>query len=100
MKLIECVVSEQLMLVTCENILIQIQLNHICDRLWINHPSTAKCTFWVQPKITVRSAVGRYPVNAIGVIYGVLATGYLVPQYEVPTSYSFSWSDAAASVYG
>ena len=26
--------------------------------------------------------------------------GYLVPQYDAPTAYSFSRSDAAASVYG
>ena len=45
-----------------------------CDRLWINHPPTAKCKFWVRPKTTARSVRGRNPVNAIGLIYGVLAT--------------------------
>ena len=48
--------------------------NIICDLLHINHPFTAKCKFWVRPKITVRSAHDRYSVNALGVIYGVLAT--------------------------
>ena len=43
-------------------------------RLCINHPFTAKCKFWVWPIITARSAHDRYSVNAIGVIYGVLAT--------------------------
>ena len=47
---------------------------HICDCLWINHPSTAKCKIWVQPKITARSARGQYLVYVVGVIYGVLAT--------------------------
>ena len=47
---------------------------HICDRLHINHPFTAKCKLWVRPKITARSVHDCYPVNAIGVIYGVLAT--------------------------
>ena len=46
----------------------------VCDRLWINHPSTAKCKFWVRPKITAKSARGRYLVYVVGVIYGVLAT--------------------------
>ena len=46
----------------------------ICDRLWINHPSTAKLTFWVRPKMTARSACGRYLVYVVGVIYSVLAT--------------------------
>ena len=45
-----------------------------CDRLRINYPFTAKCKFWVRPKITARSTHDRYPVNAIGIIYGVLAT--------------------------
>ena len=45
-----------------------------CDRLRINHLFTAKCKFRVWPIITVRSAHDRYSVNAIGVIYGVLAT--------------------------
>ena len=46
----------------------------ICDRLCINHPSPAKCKFWVWPKIIAKSAQYRYSVLAIGVIYGVLAT--------------------------
>ena len=46
----------------------------ICDRLWINHPSTSKCKFWVRPKITARTACGWYLVYLVGVIYGVLAT--------------------------
>ena len=49
-------------------------LTTICDRLWINQPSTAKCKFLVQPKITARSVRGRYLVYVVGVIYGVLAT--------------------------
>ena len=71
---------------------------YICDRLWINHPSTAKCKFWLRPKITARSARGRYPVNAIGVIYGVLAT--LCRSTKRRLHYSFSRSDATASVDG
>ena len=47
---------------------------YICDRLWINHPSTAKCKFWVRPKITARSTRGQYLFYFVGVIYGVLAT--------------------------
>ena len=46
----------------------------VCDHLCINHPFTVKCRFWVQPKTTVRRAHNQYSVNAIGVIYGVLAT--------------------------
>ena len=45
----------------------------MCDRLCINHPLIAKCKLWVRPKITARSTHDRYS-NAIGVIYGVLAT--------------------------
>ena len=29
-----------------------VKYRHICDRLCINHPSPAKCKFWVRPKIT------------------------------------------------
>ena len=47
---------------------------HMCDRLCINHPSPAKCKFWVRPKLTAKSAQYRYSVLAIGVMYGVLAT--------------------------
>ena len=46
----------------------------LCDRLRINQPFTTKFKFWVQPIITARSVHDRYSVNAIGVIYGVLAT--------------------------
>ena len=55
---------------------VQVILIVLCstDRLCINHPFTAKCKFWVRPVITARSAQDRYSVNAIGVIYGVLAT--------------------------
>ena len=71
---------------------------HIYDRLCINYPFTAKCKFWLRPKITAKSAQDRYSVMAFGVIYGVLA--YLAPQYDAPNAYSFSRSDGAASVYG
>ena len=52
----------------------QSEPENICDRLCINHPSPAKCKFWVRPKITAKSAQYRYSVLAIGVMYGVLAT--------------------------
>ena len=62
---------------TVRNLLYTKNTDHyttICDHLCINHPFTAKCTFWVRPKITAKSAQDRYSVMAIGVIYGVLAT--------------------------
>ena len=40
----------------------------------INHPSPAKCNFWVQPKIAAKSTRGRYLVNVMVIMYGVLAT--------------------------
>ena len=52
--------------------------NHVLciirDRLCINHPFTAKCNFWVRPKVAAMSVQDRYSVIGMGVIYGVLAT--------------------------
>ena len=47
---------------------------YICDRLCINHPSTAKCKFFVRPKIVAKSVRGWFLVNVIGIIYVVLST--------------------------
>ena len=62
------------MFYTAGEVDIAIYLSTIGDRLSINQPSDAKCKFWVRPKITTRSARGRYLVYVVGVIYGVLAT--------------------------
>ena len=67
-----------------------------CDRLCINHPFTAKCNFWVQPKIAAMCAQDRYSSYQYG--RNLQCTGYLVPHYEASTANSFSKSDAAASV--
>ena len=49
------------------------RLYDICDRLYINHPFTTKCNFWVRPKLAAMSAQDRYSVIGMGIIYGVLA---------------------------
>ena len=46
---------------------------NICDRICMNHPFTAKCNFWVQPKIAAMSAQDRYSVIYMDGIYSVLA---------------------------
>ena len=71
---------------------------HICDRLWINQPSTAKLKFWVRPKIIARSGRGRYLVYVVGVIYGVLATLCCSTKRQL-SIYSFSRSDLKCHRY-
>ena len=69
---------------------------YICDHVWINQPSTAKCKIWVQHKITARTVRS---VFSLACRCNLRCVGYLVPQYEASTQYSLSRSDLKCHCY-